>query len=85
MTSPERVTSESSIHVDTSVEGFRSDSSFQHSPRRGYPHLAGGVKGTGMIGTVGIAAAITNAVFHATGVQFRDLPIRLEQLIGDRG
>ena len=38
-----------------------------------------------MIGTVGIAAAITNAVFHATGVQFRDLPIRLEQLIGDRG
>ena len=45
----------------------------------------GGVKGTGMIGTVGTAAAITNAVFHATGVRIRDLPIRLEQLIGERG
>ncbi|HEX3474430.1 MAG TPA: xanthine dehydrogenase family protein molybdopterin-binding subunit [Kofleriaceae bacterium] len=46
------------------------------------PHLAGGVKGTGMIGTVGIAAAIANAVFHATGRRIRDLPIRLESLLG---
>jgi xanthine dehydrogenase YagR molybdenum-binding subunit len=49
------------------------------------PHLAGGVKGTGMIGTVGTAAVITNAVFHAPGVRIRDLPIRLEQLISERG
>jgi xanthine dehydrogenase YagR molybdenum-binding subunit len=42
------------------------------------PHLAGGAKGIGMLGTVGTAAAIANAVFHATGQRIRDLPIRLE-------
>ena len=34
-----------------------------------------GVKGVGEIGTVGTAAAIGNAVYHATGVRVRDLPI----------
>jgi len=42
------------------------------------PHLAGRTKGIGMLGTVGTAAAIANAVFHATGQRIRDLPIRLE-------
>jgi len=42
------------------------------------PHLPGGIKGIGMLGTVGVAAAIANAVFHATGVRVRDLPIRPE-------
>jgi xanthine dehydrogenase YagR molybdenum-binding subunit len=46
------------------------------------PHLAGGVKGIGMLGTVGTAAAIANAVFHATGRRLRELPIRPEQLVG---
>jgi xanthine dehydrogenase YagR molybdenum-binding subunit len=45
------------------------------------PHLASGIKGIGMLGTVGVAAAIANAVFHATGRRIRDLPIRLEQLV----
>ena len=45
------------------------------------PHLAGGIKGIGMIGTVGTAAAIANAVFHATGRRIRDLPIRLEDCL----
>jgi xanthine dehydrogenase YagR molybdenum-binding subunit len=45
------------------------------------PHLAGGVKGVGMIGTVGVAAAIANAVFHATGRRIRDLPIRIESFL----
>jgi xanthine dehydrogenase YagR molybdenum-binding subunit len=46
------------------------------------PHLgSGGVKGIGMLGTCGTAAAIANAVFHATGRRIRDLPIRLEQLL----
>ena len=34
-----------------------------------------GVKGIGMIGTVGVAAAIANAVFDATGRRVRELPI----------
>ena len=45
------------------------------------PHLASGIKGIGMIGTVGIAAAIANAVFHATGRRIRDLPIRAEHFL----
>jgi xanthine dehydrogenase YagR molybdenum-binding subunit len=45
-------------------------------------HLGnGGVKGIGMIGTVGTAAAVANAVFHATGQRLRELPIRLEHLL----
>jgi xanthine dehydrogenase YagR molybdenum-binding subunit len=40
-----------------------------------------GVKGIGEIGTTGVAAAIANAVFHATGVRCRDLPITLDKLL----
>jgi xanthine dehydrogenase YagR molybdenum-binding subunit len=40
-----------------------------------------GVKGLGEIGIVGVAAAIANAVFHATGRRIRDLPITLDKLL----
>lgn len=40
-----------------------------------------GVRGVGEIGLAGIAAAITNAVYHATGIRVRRLPIRIEDLI----
>jgi CO/xanthine dehydrogenase Mo-binding subunit len=40
-----------------------------------------GVKGIGEVGLVGVAAAIANAVFHATGVRVRDLPITIERLL----
>jgi xanthine dehydrogenase YagR molybdenum-binding subunit len=40
-----------------------------------------GVKGVGEIAIVGVAAAIGNAVFHATGRRVRDLPIRIEALL----
>lgn len=40
-----------------------------------------GVKGIGEIGTTGVAAAVANAVHHATAVRARDLPIRLEHLL----
>jgi xanthine dehydrogenase YagR molybdenum-binding subunit len=40
-----------------------------------------GVKGIGEIGTTGVAAAVANAVFHATGVRVRDLPITLDKLL----
>jgi hypothetical protein len=41
-----------------------------------------GSKGIGEIGIVGTAAAIANAVHHATGVRVRDLPITVEKLLG---
>jgi xanthine dehydrogenase YagR molybdenum-binding subunit len=43
-----------------------------------------GARGVGEIGMAGIAPAITNAVYHATGVRVRNLPIRLEDLLKAR-
>jgi hypothetical protein len=40
-----------------------------------------GVKGVGEVGLVGIAAAIANAVFHATGRRIRSLPITADQFL----
>jgi xanthine dehydrogenase YagR molybdenum-binding subunit len=40
-----------------------------------------GVKGIGEIGIVGAAAAIANAVYHATGKRVRDLPITPDKLL----
>jgi len=40
-----------------------------------------GIKGIGEIGIVGMNAAVANAVFHATGIRVRDLPVRLEKLL----
>jgi xanthine dehydrogenase YagR molybdenum-binding subunit len=40
-----------------------------------------GVKGLGEIALVGMAPAIANAVFHATGKRVRDLPIRVEDVL----
>ncbi|GGG29735.1 xanthine dehydrogenase [Rhodococcoides trifolii] len=41
-----------------------------------------GSKGIGEIGNVGSTSAIVNAVFHATGIRVRDLPVRLDKLVG---
>jgi xanthine dehydrogenase YagR molybdenum-binding subunit len=40
-----------------------------------------GARGIGEIGLAGFAAALTNAVYHATGVRVRDLPVKIEDLI----
>ncbi|WP_020180307.1 xanthine dehydrogenase family protein molybdopterin-binding subunit [Methylopila sp. M107] len=40
-----------------------------------------GVKGLGEIGIVGAAAAVANAVFHATGKRVRELPITIDKLL----
>lgn len=40
-----------------------------------------GIKGVGEIGIVGAAAAIANAVWHATGVRHRNLPIRPDRVL----
>jgi xanthine dehydrogenase YagR molybdenum-binding subunit len=40
-----------------------------------------GVKGLGEVAIVGVAPAIANAVFHATGRRVREFPITLEKLL----
>jgi xanthine dehydrogenase YagR molybdenum-binding subunit len=40
-----------------------------------------GIKGLGEIGIVGVAAAVANAVYHATGKRVRDLPITLDKVL----
>jgi xanthine dehydrogenase YagR molybdenum-binding subunit len=40
-----------------------------------------GVKGLGEVAMVGVAAAIANAVYHATGRRLRRLPIRVDNLL----
>jgi xanthine dehydrogenase YagR molybdenum-binding subunit len=40
-----------------------------------------GARGIGEIGLAGVAAAITAAVHHATGVRVRELPVRIEDLV----
>ena len=42
------------------------------------------MKGLGEIGIVGVAAAVANAVYHATGVRVRELPITLDKLLDAR-
>ncbi len=40
-----------------------------------------GVKGLGEIGIVGAAAAVVNAIFHATGKRVRELPVTIDKLL----
>jgi xanthine dehydrogenase YagR molybdenum-binding subunit len=44
-----------------------------------------GVKGVGEIGMAGVAPAIANAVYHATGIRVRELPITIEKLLDSTG
>ncbi|MDQ6894410.1 MAG: xanthine dehydrogenase family protein molybdopterin-binding subunit [Acidobacteriota bacterium] len=44
-----------------------------------------GCRGVGEIGITGVAAAVANAVYHATGVRVRDLPITPDKLLGIAG
>jgi xanthine dehydrogenase YagR molybdenum-binding subunit len=45
------------------------------------PHTPMGARGIGEIGIVGVAAAVANAVYNATGRRVRDLPITLDKLL----
>jgi xanthine dehydrogenase YagR molybdenum-binding subunit len=45
------------------------------------PHSPLGLRGIGEIGITGVGAAVANAVYNATGVRVRDLPITLDMLL----
>ena len=48
---------------------------------RGRSQTPLGAHGIGEIGITGVAAAIANAVYHATGKRVTDLPITLDKLL----
>ena len=45
------------------------------------PYAPAGARGIGEIGITGVAAAVANAVYNATGRRVRDLPITLDKLL----
>jgi xanthine dehydrogenase YagR molybdenum-binding subunit len=45
------------------------------------PHAPVGARGIGEIGITGVAAAIANAIYNATGRSIRDLPITLDKVV----
>ncbi|GAA4047044.1 xanthine dehydrogenase family protein molybdopterin-binding subunit [Hymenobacter glaciei] len=40
-----------------------------------------GIKGLGEVGLLGVAAAVSNAIYHATGKRVRDLPVTIDKLL----
>ncbi len=66
--------------VATNADTPRMDVTFLDYPDTEVNEL--GARGVGEIGLAGIASAITAAVYHATGVRVRTLPIEIEKLLG---
>jgi xanthine dehydrogenase YagR molybdenum-binding subunit len=70
-------------HVPVNADVHTIDVLFVEEPDLRFNPL--GVRGMGEIGITGVAAAIANAVYHATGVRVRDLPIVPEKLLAAQG
>jgi xanthine dehydrogenase YagR molybdenum-binding subunit len=66
-------------HVPTNADIPEIDVAFVGEPDFAFNPI--GARGMGEIGITGIAAAIANAVYHATGKRIRDLPITQDKLI----
>ncbi len=66
-------------HVPTNADIPAMDITFVGEPDYAFNPI--GARGLGEIGNTGIAAAIANAVYHATGKRVRDLPITPDKLI----
>ena len=69
-------------HVPVNADAPDMDIQFVGPPDYQFNSL--GARGVGEIGNTGIAAAIGNAVFHATGVRVRELPITPEKILEAR-
>ena len=69
-------------YVPTHADRPDFDITFVDEPDFGLDPI--GVRGIGEIGVCGVAAAVANAIFHATGRRIRDLPITVEQLMRER-
>ncbi|MFI9243709.1 xanthine dehydrogenase family protein molybdopterin-binding subunit [Streptomyces sp. NPDC053086] len=65
-------------HVATHADVPRIETDWIDDPD---PNDPVGIKGIGEIGIVGAAAAVANAVWHATGVRHRNLPIRPDRVL----
>jgi xanthine dehydrogenase YagR molybdenum-binding subunit len=66
-------------HVPVNADVQQIDVTFVDNPDLNFNPL--GIRGIGEIGITGVAGALSNAVFHATGRRIRDLPITLDKLI----
>ena len=66
-------------HVPTNADIPPIDVEFVGEPDFAFNPI--GARGLGEIGVTGIAAAVANAVYHATGVRVRDLPITPDKLL----
>ncbi|MEJ8406098.1 xanthine dehydrogenase family protein molybdopterin-binding subunit [Brevundimonas vesicularis] len=65
-------------HIPANADAGDIEVIFVEEPDRQVSAL--GVKGLGEIGLVGVAAAVANAIFHATGARVRSLPITIDKI-----
>ncbi|MCS4096465.1 xanthine dehydrogenase family protein molybdopterin-binding subunit [Rhizobium sp. BK176] len=63
-----------SADIPRNIDVFFVDENDPHASRIG-------ARGIGELGEVGVAAAITNAIFHATGKRIRTLPVRIADIL----
>lgn len=68
-------------HIPSHADVPQIDVSFVGEPDLNFNPL--GVRGIGEIGITGVAPAIANAIYHATGRRLRELPITPDQLLGE--
>jgi len=66
-------------HYPTHTDIPRIDVTFVGEPDYNFNPL--GVRGVGEIGITGVAAAVANAIYHATGKRLRSLPLTPDQLL----
>ncbi|MEN9565458.1 MAG: hypothetical protein RLZZ69_654 [Cyanobacteriota bacterium] len=66
-------------HIASHADIPRIDVAFVGKPDRKFNPV--GARGVGEIGITGVAAAVANAIYHATGKRIRNLPITPDKLI----